>query len=84
MDGFISKFSTIFTDRNDFCDFLFVFLNDTALPKQSPLLGPVEEQNLPSIKVNPTALRMAKTLWSLGHSECNRVKMVRLSCTLLA
>ena len=23
---------------------------------------------------NPVALRMAKTLWSFGHSECNRVK----------
>ena len=23
--------------------------------------------------VNPTALRTAKTLWSFGHSECNRV-----------
>ena len=23
---------------------------------------------------NPIALRMAKTLWSFGHSECNRVK----------
>ena len=22
---------------------------------------------------NPIALRMAKTLWSFGHSECNRV-----------
>ena len=24
--------------------------------------------------LNPTALRTAKTLWSFGHSECNRVK----------
>ena len=24
---------------------------------------------------NPIALRMAKTLWSFGRSECNRVKM---------
>ena len=23
--------------------------------------------------LNPIALRMAKTLWSFGHSECNRV-----------
>ena len=23
---------------------------------------------------NPIALRMAKTLWSFGYSECNRVK----------
>ena len=25
---------------------------------------------------NPIALRMAKTLWSFGHSECNRVKNI--------
>ena len=25
--------------------------------------------------LNPIALRMAKTLWSFGHSECNRVKI---------
>ena len=24
---------------------------------------------------NPVALRTAKTLWSFGHSECNRVKV---------
>ena len=24
---------------------------------------------------NPIALRMAKTLWSFGHSVCNRVKV---------
>ena len=24
---------------------------------------------------NPIALRMAKTLWSFGHSECNRDKV---------
>ena len=24
---------------------------------------------------NPIALRTAKTLWSFGHSECNRVKI---------
>ena len=28
-------------------------------------------QNFASI--NPVALQMAKTLWSFGHSECNRV-----------
>ena len=26
------------------------------------------------VAVNPVALRMAKTLWSFGHSECSRVK----------
>ena len=25
-------------------------------------------------QINPIAFRMAKTLWSFGHSECNRVK----------
>ena len=24
--------------------------------------------------LNPIALKMVKTLWSFGHSECNRVK----------
>ena len=28
----------------------------------------------PSLVVNPDALRTAKTLWSFGCSECNRVK----------
>ena len=27
------------------------------------------------IIMSPIALRMAKTLWSFGHSECNRVKL---------
>ena len=25
--------------------------------------------------LNPIALRMAKTPWSFGHSECNRIKV---------
>ena len=30
---------------------------------------------------NPIALRLAKTLWSFGHSECNRVKvLVNICC----
>ena len=29
--------------------------------------------------INPIALRKAKTLWSFGHSECNRVKPERKS-----
>ena len=28
--------------------------------------------------LNPIALRTAKTLWSFGHSECNRVKGMNL------
>ena len=31
----------------------------------------LEEQVFP---FNPIALRMAKTLWSFGHYECNRIK----------
>ena len=27
------------------------------------------------VRLNPIALRMAKTLWSFGHSECNWVKV---------
>ena len=27
--------------------------------------------------LNPIALRTAKTLWSFGHSECNKVKRVK-------
>ena len=26
-------------------------------------------------QLNPVALRMAKTLWSIGLSECNRIKI---------
>ena len=26
--------------------------------------------------VNPFALRTAKTLWSFGHSECNKFKVM--------
>ena len=29
---------------------------------------------------NPTALRMAKTLWSFGCSECNRVNILNIHC----
>ena len=28
-----------------------------------------------SILFNPFALRMAETLWRIGHSECKRVKL---------
>ena len=30
--------------------------------------------------LNPFALRMAKTLWSFGRSECKRVKYFRVVC----
>ena len=29
------------------------------------------------LEFNPNALRMAKTQWSFGHSECNRVKKMK-------
>ena len=28
---------------------------------------------------NPVALRMAKTQWSFGRSECNRVKLLKMN-----
>ena len=31
-----------------------------------------------SLVLNPIALRTAKTLWSFGRSECNRVKELRV------
>ena len=31
---------------------------------------------------NPIALRMAKTLWSFGRFECNRVKLFYMKCGL--
>ena len=49
-----------FTRVDSMCDFLSSSLDNIALPMGSTL--------------NPIALRMAKTLWSFGHSECNRVK----------
>ena len=36
--------------------------------------GKTTIQQQQSKPFDPTALRMAKTLWSFGHSECNRVK----------
>ena len=28
--------------------------------------------------LNPIALRIAKTLWSFGHSECNRYRVLAI------
>ena len=33
---------------------------------------------------NPIALRMAKTLWSFGHFECNMVKVFIDNCPFLS
>ena len=35
-----------------------------------------------ALRVNPIALRMAKTLWSFGHSECNRVKVKKVMVSI--
>ena len=34
----------------------------------------VEKDGMVFFHLNPIALRTAKTLWSFGHSKCNRVK----------
>ena len=34
-------------------------------------------QTAKNIRLNPIALRTAKTLWSFGHSECSRVKVLK-------
>ena len=49
----------------------------TAGPKQGPVVQSII--SLTKMLVNPNALIMAKTLWSFGQSECNRVK----SCSML-
>ena len=33
-----------------------------------------QTDNFPHFCINPITLRMAKTQWSFGHSECSRVK----------
>ena len=42
--------------------------------KQVCIQFPKVANTLKCICIKPIALRAAKTLWSLGHSECNRVK----------
>ena len=47
---------------------------DSKLPRKythSHLIFALQEKN--QVSINPIALRMAKTLWSFGPSECNRV-----------
>ena len=38
--------------------------------------------HIPIVGINPIALKMAKTLWSFGHSECNRVKCNKIACLM--
>ena len=40
--------------------------------------GRLNEESLTDSVVNPIALRTAKTLWSFGGSECNRVERTML------
>ena len=61
----------------------YVLLSHTDLSRTT-LLSPIVEQvgtthykQLPT-DINPIALRTAKTLWSFGSSECNRLKMVTM------
>ena len=57
--------------------FLFVSKGDRrCFPGQKPF----PERNW---LFNPIALRMAKTVWSFGHSECNRVKSSECFCSEL-
>ena len=59
----------------------FEIMANVSMSLQSPqskksqpfLCTPLESHNLNQL--NPNALRMAKTQWSFGHSECNRVKV---------
>ena len=44
--------------------------------KLFPFVKLVEKQGGVPINFNPFALRMAKPLWSFGHSECKRVNGV--------
>ena len=37
----------------------------------------MHEQLGKKVFINPIALRTAKTLWSFGRSECNRVKVCK-------
>ena len=37
--------------------------------------GRVDSPEIISIYLNPIALSMAKSLWSVGHFECNRVNL---------
>ena len=58
-----------FCKGKQLCDLLFTIFGDITIPNMSAL-------TLLGIDVcfNPIALRLAKTLWSFGLSECNRVK----------
>ena len=35
----------------------------------------IKQLSIATSSLNPIALRMAKKLWSFGHSECKRVKL---------
>ena len=55
---------------------LFIYRNDTQVLLK--LLSALLQRHQAAHLFNPIALRMAKTLWSFGHSECNRVNRPKL------
>ena len=56
----MSFFLSFLQSGDNFYEFLSASVKDKPLPKGSTL--------------NLFAFRMAKTLWSFGHSECKRVE----------
>ena len=58
-----------------------VLTEKNLLPTESNIVAPYKKGDkyqylqlrVIYLKYNPIALRMAKTLWSFGRSECNRV-----------
>ena len=48
----------------------------TYVKKRKPHCKYFKTQYISSV-LNPVALRMARTLWSFGDSECNRVKILK-------
>ena len=66
-----------FTKGDNFCNFLFAFLDDETKHFQGKIYSIRKELAPSSLRIdsfNPIALRMAKILRSFGHSECKRVK----------
>ena len=94
----IAMFYYNFLSKEDnFCYFLFVYVDDITLSKKVLLSELNFKRREITMKIskslflkipihlNPIALRMAKTLWSFGHSECNRFNIPHTnhSCSLV-
>ena len=66
--------SILYTRKdNNIFPLLFLFFNPIALKGQNSVLTLLHSEQ-PTLHFNPTALRTAKTPYSFGHSECNKVK----------